>query len=370
MKKKYLFICGELNAGGGERVLVDMLRNFDYSQYEVDLLQINGGGILTEQVPTDVNIYEAWHGYPLFYKLVSRLQHYFGILYFYKKQLLKTLSSKTYDVAISFLEGTPLLAHSLIVDFADRNYSWVHCDLYISHYEEDLFRIGEELQSYNKMNAVICVANGTASAFRKRFPNCSSNTMVIYNPIDVNKIRRMSLENVCDNPQFTIAVLGRLSEGKKIDRAVRLCRKLIDNSFKVRIQIIGDGDQRQHLELLARTLNVTPYIEFCGYKDNPYPLLLASDMLLSTSDYEGFSLVVCEAMALGVPVVATKTAGPMEILDNDKYGLLCEHDDESIYQAVKQMYEYTELRKHYSEVGKERVKDFSVDKAMKAIYQL
>lgn len=50
--------------------------------------------------------------------------------------------------------------------------------------------------------------------------------------------------------------------------------------------------------------------------------------------------------------------------------LLCDHDDESIYQAVKRMYDEEELRRHYSEVGKERVKEFSVERTMKAIYGL
>ena len=48
-------------------------------------------------------------------------------------------------------------------------------------------------------------------------------------------------------------------------------------------------------------------------------------------------MVLCEAFCLGLPIVSTKTTGPVELIDNDKYGLLTEHDDESIYQAVKKM---------------------------------
>lgn len=370
MKKKYLFICGELNAGGGERVLVDLLRNFDYTHYDVDLLQINGGGILRDQLPSNVSIYEAWYGYPISYKLISRIQHFGGINVFYRNKLIKAIHYKRYDVAISFLEGTPLLAHSLITDVANRNYSWVHVDLDASRYEAPLFRKGEELNAYNKLDAVICVAKDTAHAFHRRFNNCTTEVKVIYNAIDISRLNYLAKQESVESSCFTIAVCGRLAEQKKLERVIRLAQRLKEDEKVFHFLIIGDGDLYDALNNLANDLSVQDVLSLVGYKKNPYPYIISSDMLLSTSGWEGFSLVICEAMALGVPVVATKTAGPMEILDNDKFGLLCEHDDESIYQAVKRMYEDLELRKYYSEVGKERVKDFSVERAMNSIYQL
>ena len=86
-------------------------------------------------------------------------------------------------------------------------------------------------------------------------------------------------------------------------------------------------------------------------------------MLLS-SGFEGFGLVICEAMCLGTAVVSTKTAGPIEIIENNKFGLLCDHDDEAIFQAVKTMIENQELRKQYQEVGIERAKQYSVGNAL------
>ena len=84
-----------------------------------------------------------------------------------------------------------------------------------------------------------------------------------------------------------------------------------------------------------------------------------------SSGFEGFGLVVCEAMLLGVPVVSTKTAGPIEILDENRYGLLCEHDDESIYLAVKKMIDDADLRAYYTKVGYVRSLDFSVENTVK-----
>lgn len=371
--KHYLFIDGQLNGGGAERVLVDVLRNFDYENNEVTLLQVNAGGTLIEEVPPQVQVVSAWHGYTRCYSLAYRCSQWLGWNYPLRAQLLDAIKGQHYDVAISFLEGMPLKMHAMITNVAERHYSWVHCDLDTFRYEDSQFRKGEEIAAYNKMNAVICVAKDTGNAFAKRFPECKSPIKVIYNPIDSPKIIRMSEATLAlpgKQRRFTISVVGRLTLQKKLDRVMRLARRFKDEGMPIKIQIIGEGELGEELVAERENLRVIDVVEFLGFQRNPFPYVKAADMLLSTSGYEGFCLVICEAMALGVPVVATKTAGPMEILDNNRYGLLCEHDDESIYLSVKRMYEDAVLRRHYSEVGKERVKEFSVERTMKAIYEL
>lgn len=371
MKKKYLFIDGQLNGGGAERVLVDVLRNFDYEHNEVTLLQVNAGGTLLDEVSSHVLVVSAWPGFTFGYSLAYRCSQWLGWDYPLRSQLQKVINGLHFDVAISFLEGMPLKMHAMITEVADRNYSWVHVDLDNFRYEVGQFRVGEEIRAYNKMDGVVCVASDTANAFKRRFPDCTTLVQVIYNPIDAEKISNLGEEfQVPQSSCFKVSVCGRLSEQKKLDRVIRLARRIKDDRFDIKIQLIGDGDLRDELMKLCELSGVEDIVEFLGFQRNPFPYVKASDMLLSTSGYEGFSLVICEAMALGVPVAATKTAGPMEILDNDKYGLLCDHDDESIYQAVKRMYVDAELRRHYSEVEKERVSEFSVERTMAAIYKL
>lgn len=371
--KKYLFIYGILDEGGAQHVMLDIFNNFDFEHNEVTLLQITGGGHRRGEVNPNVRVIEVWTDYCKSYSFAYHCSKDLHIDCLLKHRFLKTLKGEHFDVAISFLEGMPLKVHAMIPEVADRNYSWVHCDLDKDRYEIGQFRKGEEIRAYNKMDGVVCVASDTAKAFQRRFPDCTSEVKVIYNPIDVDKVIRLSgceVIRLSEDKFFTIAVCGRLTAPKKLDRVIRLARRIKDEGLRIKIQFIGDGDLRDELMMLSELNGVEDIVEFLGFLRNPFPYVKAADMLLSTSGYEGFSLVICEAMALGVPVVATKTAGPMEILDNDRYGLLCEHDDESIYQAVKRMYDDAELRRHYSEVGKERVKEFSVERTMKEIYEL
>lgn len=210
--KQYLFIDGQLNGGGAERVLLDILSNFDYTKNEVTLLQVIGGGTLANEIPSQVKVVKAWEGYDLSYKIATRLALNFNNTGCWRRRMIKALGDSRYDVAISFLEGLPLKAHSLITDVATRNYSWVHVDINTSHYEASMFSDeADELACYNKMDAVVAVAHGTADAFRRRFPACASPVKVIYNPIDIDKIKRMAIEETISNDCFTIAVVGRFS---------------------------------------------------------------------------------------------------------------------------------------------------------------
>lgn len=97
---------------------------------------------------------------------------------------------------------------------------------------------------------------------------------------------------------------------------------------------IGDGELRSEMEQQIHDLGVEDMVQIIGFKRNPFPYVKSADMMFCCSGYEGFCLAICEAMVLGIPVVSTKTSGPIEIIDNNKYGILCDHDENSMFDAV------------------------------------
>ncbi len=369
MKIKLLFIYGPLGGGGAERVLIDVLANLDYTRYEVDLCLMVNQGILLSEVPKQVNIIPLWEHYSLYYKIAYRLSIKLGNNLMFRRVLKKKIT-KQYDAEISFLEGMPLKLHALI-DSQAKKITWVHCDLYNFPYEAKQFAKGEELSAYNKMDRVICVSNDALAAFRKRFPFCTSMSQVIYNPIDADKIIRMAGEsNEEKSGMFKIVSVGRLTAPKSLDRVIRLAARMKQEQRQVKFKIIGDGELKEELMALRKDLDVEDMVEFTGFTPNPFPHIKNADMMLLSSAYEGFGLVVCEAMCLGVPVVSTKTAGPTEIIDDNKYGLLCDHDDEAIYQAVVTMIDNKSLSDEYKRAGKDRVELYSVKNMLEKIDDL
>ena len=369
MKSKLLFIYGPLGGGGAERVLIDLLSNLDQEKYDIDLCLMTREGILLPEVPSHVNIISLWPTYTKYYKLAFRLSKWGITDYLFKRVLTNKLGSK-YDVEISFLEGMPLKLHALMNTTA-KKITWVHCDLYNFHYTNNQFKKGEELKAYSKMDNIVCVSNDALIAFNKRFPTCDTPQEVIYNPVDIDKIQRLSTTFMpTTKDKFTIVTVGRLTMPKKMDRILRLATRLKNEDIRCHFQIIGDGELKTDLQELANELQVEDCVGFLGFVKNPYPYIKNADLMVVSSGFEGFGLVVCEAMCLGTPVVSTKTAGPVEIIDHDTYGLLCEHDDEAIYQVVKKMIQDRSLRNYYQEMGNKRASDFDVAKAITCFDQM
>jgi glycosyltransferase involved in cell wall biosynthesis len=359
-KKSYLFIHGQLNAGGAERVLLDILNHFDYSKYDVTLCLIVGGGTLISEVPPSVRIIELWHSYSISYKLAYHFSRWFSFNYFFKRKL-DEVDCDSYDVIISFLEGLPLKVHAMIHTHS-KQVTWVHSDLLRFPYEANLFRKREELSAYNAMDEIVFVSHNAEEAFVERFKGCKASRKVIYNPIDKDKILTLSKASIpYKKTRFTIVTVGRLTSPKSPERVLHMAQKFKQNRIEAQFVWVGDGELKEKMLSLRKSLRLEDMVEFVGFQKNPYPYIRQADIMFCCSSFEGFSLVVCEAMCLGIPVVSTKTAGTLEVLDGGKYGLVVDQDEDKMFDALITMMSDSNLRDHFRNMGLARAKDFSLN---------
>ncbi|EJB8415334.1 TPA: glycosyltransferase [Vibrio vulnificus] len=166
---------------------------------------------------------------------------------------------------------------------------------------------------FYKETMCIGVSKGVEQEMRILFPDSTNRT--IYNPLDVDEIKFLSSEKVPDffiNNRYIVTV-SSLAPGKRIDRTIKALGRLKDPDIK--LVIIGEGEERKHLELLTKTLNLDRRVIFTGYIENPLPYMKNAELLSFTSDYEGFGLVLIEALACNTPIVSTDCpSGPNEIL--------------------------------------------------------
>lgn len=370
-RHKILFIYGPLGGGGAERVLIDILRNIDYSRYDVDLAVICRGGALMDEVPEQVRVIELWAGYNLAYKLAYRVSKWLRCNWLLKRKMNGEKLRRDYDLEISFLEGMPLKLGALRTTSA-RKVTWVHADLYTHRYEESQFYPGEEIAAYNKMDVVVNVSKDCEGAFKKRFPDCTAELKVIYNPIDRSKIIGMAdaaHEKQKDNV-LTVITVGRVTPPKKPLRMLEVAAMAKRDGLPVRFKWVGDGELRAETEHHCDEMGLSDMVEFTGFTKNPYGHIKNADMMMVTSDFEGFCLVICEAMCLGVPVISTRTAGPTEILGNNEYGMLTDISAEGLYKVLKYWVENPNERETYAQKAFSRPDEFSVDKTLNNIYEL
>lgn len=373
MKKRILFIVNSLAGGGVEKVLITILKNFDYTCFDVELLLVYNEGIFLNEVPREVRVRYLYSKSLSFReKLNYNLLAHFGCDWGYKL-MMKEKSFKQYDVIISFVQGLSLKYHSYIVTKASNNISWVHSDLYNWHSSiGHFFSEKQEKIAYSKMDKIIFVSHNVKKQFEKLYSENQTLKEVILNPIEKELISqyKREYEIYSGDRCFNIVSIGRLSSEKCFDRLVRLAERLKSDNYNFHINIIGEGELRGDLENLIIKNKVEDKVTLVGFVKSPYDVMSKADLFVLPSLTEGYPLVLCEALCLGLPVVATNVAGSSELIDNNKYGLLTEHDDESIYQAVKKMIDDDSLREYYHGKSLERAEIFDVKSVMNQIYSI
>lgn len=194
----------------------------------------------------------------------------------------------------------------------------------------------------------------------------SNKVVVINNSVDAQSVGRLSMgsierEHAFDG--FLISTAGRLVEEKNVDILIKAFA-LLRKDLKAKLWIVGDGPERPVLESLAASLNILDDIIFFGFQENLYKFIKRSDIFVHTSLFEGFGNIILEAMACGVPVIATDCPfGPREIIYNGENGILVPvRDERALANALKMMSADRELRRKLAEEAFKRLSDFSVEK--------
>lgn len=358
-----------MQGGGAEKVLLDLLANIDKSRYEIELLIVFRTGALLDRLPSDIPVTFLYPGKP---KGVRRIIEHFvaGRDFLYNRDAQRFASGKHWDVIISFMEGPALKIHNCIADKADRNITWVHINLGVTHWTKFLYHDDkDEASDYHVMDNIVFVSNGAKQAFSDKFGITGDHLKVIHNIIPVETIRERAKEFKVEKDKFTLCTVGRLVEQKRFDRLLEAVSILIKRGLDFRLWILGAGKLEAELKAKSKQLGLDDYVYFLGFQSNPYPYLSAADIFVLSSDTEGYPTVVCEAISLGKPIVSTDITGSRELLENG-IGILTDTTAEALADGILSLMNNKEHLNSQSKIALKASERFDKGKVLEKIYQL
>jgi glycosyltransferase involved in cell wall biosynthesis len=134
-------------------------------------------------------------------------------------------------------------------------------------------------------------------------------------------------------PRDLLAV-GRLEPQKGVDVVLRAMREVVGRFPDVRLRVAGDGGQRETLGALTSELGLDRHVEFLGQRTDVVRLMAQAGLLVHGARWEGFGLVLLEAMAAATPIVATAVGGIVEVVDDRTTGVLVPPDDPDTLAAT------------------------------------
>jgi glycosyltransferase involved in cell wall biosynthesis len=333
---KLLFITNSFGMGGAEKVLVDIAAALKNS-FEVHILVFHNRGPLKKEMEKHCPIYTLFTS-SLHYLLFRKISPY-------RRYRINSFVLKNgYKAVVGFMEGK---STDLLTDISAhvQKIAWVHSDFRKLGIMLDTKKAGEV---YKKFDTIVFVSGDAKMAFFERFPQVHSNYKVIYNIIDEDCITRKSQAYAIEpNEKFTFLNVGMHRKEKCQDRLVRIAGRLRDLGYDFQIQLIGDGPLHSYLSELITATGVQDCVFLLGLKDNPYPYMKACDCFVLPSDYEGYGIAVKEALFLKKLILTTSVVGPREILENGRFGLIVDNDEEAIFHMMRHI---LDLRRENREV--------------------
>ena len=320
--QKVCFFLPSLEGGGAQKVMVHLANGFSNKGFEVDLVLVTAEGPYLKLLQNKVNIIDLKSD---------------GVIAGLPK-LIRYLKSEKPMSVLSTQEHSNIVA--ILACLFARNKSKVFVRLVNFPIQNSYFHQyppSKKLQSYLVprlarflypfANGIIAPSGELAQEYIDIYRLPREKVLTVYNPAITSELLAKCNEPL-DHPWFgsdqppVILGVGRLTLQKDFTTLLRAFQKA-RNVQPIRLIILGEGEERPKLEALAQDLNIAADVDFPGFVDNPYCYMKRSSLFVLSSLWEGMPNVLLEAMACGIPVVATDCkTGPKEILESGKWGEL------------------------------------------------
>lgn len=203
----------------------------------------------------------------------------------------------------------------------------VHVGNYPWHWKADFWKYRLLMQLSSPFTPdLVCVTEHVAEGVRSRLGNVSRRLHVIANGIDLDRFAFRGQRSAVSGRPIEVLIVARLDIGKDHKTLIEAVKILLDRKISLRLSIVGDGSLRSQIELLAAPLGGA--VRFLGARSDIPELLTAADVFaFAVKPEEGLGIALVEAMAVGLPIVASDVGACREVLENGRSGRLVQSGD-------------------------------------------
>lgn len=324
-----LFLVPSLRGGGAERVMVTLCRHLDRTCFRPSLAVVDtANASYLQDVPEDVEVIDLHSK-----RVRGAIPRILSLIW---RRRPRIVFSTLGQLNLVLAAMRPLLPRD--VQYVAREASIV--GLLPSVYNVPRWWFWAYRTLYPRFDKVVCQSRAMKDDLVENFAVPAAKTVVINNPVDIARIRQLSLqeENPIGDTHSTLRLVaaGSLVAVKGFDILLAaMARLAVTRPFC--LTVLGDGPLRQDLERQVEDLGLSACVRFVGFKANPYPYFRQADAFVLCSRFEGFPNVVLEALACGTPVVATPGAGGVREVVEGIQGCVLADDQspESLARALE-----------------------------------
>lgn len=348
---KILFLIERLTGGGAEKVLCNLVNHMDQTKFEITVQTIWPYEASKYLVP-GIRYKAMYPSESSINRFRYRAEAESGLAY-------RLHIKDDYDVECAYLEMGPTKIMASSTNKKAKKLAWVHCDLTRAIADPQTY-VEKTASWYSKFDRIVCVSQNVKASF-DRFFHSAYPSDVLHNVIEEDVIREKSLALLpgVSKRRLTMLAVGTMYPPKNYPRLLRTHQTILEEGIEHDLWILGDGEQRPQIEQFIQENKLQESVKLFGFQNNPYPYMKVADVIVCSSNYEGFSTVITESTILGKAIVTTDCSGMREILGDSEFGLVTENSDEAFYEGVKRMLSDPNLREEYARRAAIRGNHFS-----------
>lgn len=360
--KKILFVMHALGYGGAERALVNLLNELPQDRYQADVLLFQRKGALMAQLPDWVRVLEtpnelkrlygplkqagkyvlpklAGKGLAMLARRTRKAQSAWRWRHVYSRMIPKLQGH--YDAAIAF-SGSEIQYYVADCVSADKKIVFIHNDYRTAGYSAE-----DDAKSFGQMDTIVSISRQCVEVLEEIFPQYRERMLYLENitssAVVKNRAQEFAPPEFADTGYNMLSV-GRLWAQKGFDMAIGAAAILKEQGVRFHWYVLGEGDLRESLQKQIDECGLTEEFRLLGARSNPYPYMLACDVLVQSSRYEGKSVVLDEAKMLGTPIVATAYPTVADQVADEQEGLVTEMSPAGIAAGIMRMLTDAALR--------------------------